>query len=355
MRQFQIKQILPYLGIILLITLWAYFNKEAGKESTGNWSTFITNTYVEEVSINDKRKKIVIFINTNVSSKTKLISNEAFFIDKLTDTLKALNYSYVIIHLPCQEYRCLSDFNFIGDYIIKLDPEEVVFTTMSSGFNTDSLYDKLNSANIPILVFGTDVSIFYNKFIGVDNKAIGKKIGKYVNSIIDAQDKVFVLNTLKGYKIDPNDNGLDRTEAAISELDKAIIFESDATLWSRSKSAELVKQALQHHPDIKWVIAPSYETALGASDAIVESGNLFKVHIAVMDFTYAIAKQIEKGTFDVGVSFDTTGQVAEMIRVIVTNDYIFNDKNKPKKLFSGDIVTKDNIRFRKKSDGTYEL
>ena len=350
----KLKRILPYIVAIGAgIIVHRYFIPKPS--FSGNWVEFITETYVKEAIVKNKTKKVVIFSNQINYSKNDTVNNEAYFIQELTKNLAALDYSYVVIHLPCQEYRCLADFYNVAKYIVNIDPEEVILTAPSSGYNTDILYEELSKANIPILVFGTDVSIFYNKFIGIDNIAVGKMAGQYVNSKISPGDKVFLLHTLKGYKNDINDNGLPRVQAAINELDKATVIESEATRWSKSKSAELTKKAFKKNPDIQWVVAPSYETALGAANALVEMGVLYKVKVLVMDFSFSIAKNLEQGLFDAAVSFDFPAQVADMTTIIVTNDYIFNDKNKPKKLYSGSVITRKDVKYRKKPDGTYQL
>lgn len=133
-----------------------------------------------------------------------------------------------------------------------------------------NIFDLAESNNIPVLLVDTDAD-WENKvtFIGTDNYSAGEEGGKYLASLLEAGDKVVIIEGAKGnLAADERAKG---AKVALEEAGMEIVAEQPADS-DKFKAAGVIDAVLQNHADLAGVFAANDDMAIGALSATEQVG-----------------------------------------------------------------------------------
>lgn len=152
--------------------------------------------------------------------------------------------------------------------------------------------EKINEAGIPIINVDdqiTDESVEITTFIGADHYELGKLMGQSAIELSGLENaKCLVIEGTTG-----SYSGITRYEGLKDALEGSgwEIVDSQPGNYSRADSFNAVQNLLQKHDDIDFIFFISATMALGAHDAIVNSGQDIKC--ATIDTNKEVLELIE--------------------------------------------------------------
>jgi ribose transport system substrate-binding protein len=129
-------------------------------------------------------------------------------------------------------------------------------------------------------------------FVGPDNKAGAKEVGRFLASKLTKGDKVAVLEGKTTAF-----NGVQRRlgfEEAMKEAGIEIVSSQSAD-WETSKANTIAASMLSEHPEIKAILAANDSMALGAVAAVKSAGKTGQVAIVGFDNIPAVRKLVREG------------------------------------------------------------
>lgn len=249
-------------------------------------------------------------------------------------------YSVITLSTPCA-IRCIDEYTELAVLITELNADAVIYKGIHSDFGTDILDSTLSKANIPIYTFGSEVAINYKLYTGPDNAGLAKAVKTSLEKEAEKGDKVIYIDTTYKFSGDVYDNGYQRIKAAKQYLTEIGLEEVETihTFWNRARTFEEVTRVLKTE-EVDYIIAPSIETALGASEALQLLG-YNNIKIIAMDFTKKGVELLKEGKLYGLVSQELEQQGFALALSIMENDNILP---KTKMLFSSDtIITLENL------------
>lgn len=133
-----------------------------------------------------------------------------------------------------------------------------------------NIFDLAESNNIPVLLVDTDAD-WDNKvtFIGTDNYSAGEEGGKYLASLLEAGDKVVIIEGAKGNLA--TDERARGAKDALEEAGIEIVAQQPADS-DKFKAAGVIDAVLQNHADLAGAFAANDDMAIGALSATEQAG-----------------------------------------------------------------------------------
>lgn len=311
--------------------------------------------YVTDVQPGNEN--LVVILNNSAALNSK--GEYTTFIDRIVvqeilKELKKENYSVITINLPClTDLQCMDKFYEVNNLLTYLNPEAIVFQSPSSGWNTDALGKHFDQLNVPVYVYQTDSALNYNLYVGPDNIKLGKEAVLGIEKDVKPGQKILYIETVRLVNGNKLDNGYERINSAKKELESlgALEYKTIFTEWSKSRTYEEILTLLSKDSNVQYIIAPSVETAQGASLALIELGLENRVKIICLDITQESIDMLKAGTIEGVVGQELTKQGRFIANNITTVKN--REKSKRKELFASSYFTKETIDQKKNADGTY--
>lgn len=182
------------------------------------------------------------------------------------------------------------------------------------------LLQRAQKAGIPVLQINMKSAFPTEGFVGPDWVALGEKLANV------AVDKCSPANGGSG-KIAITQGPLTAAASAyqmrgvanvISEHDDIQIVSNQAADWDASKARTVTATAVQQHPDLCAVIGFWDGMDIGTGAALEESGLSEQVTVITSGAgTTTACQNLEKGVFDVYVSYDAKGQGRDLNMLIM--------------------------------------
>lgn len=345
--------------IILIAFLGIQFILRSKVNSNQN---VITNNFIEEskeyirnIDLNGERTVVVLGNERMFDNEGKIVPyhNKAV-IYPLIDKLVEEDYTVLTMALPCLEPRCNKDFFNLGQMIVELDPEAVVFHAISGGENTDILDDAFSKSEIPVFLFGRDLPINYELYVGPDNKDLGLNAVKEIKKTAKPEESVVYVETVRLINGDIGDNGFDRINPIKKEL-TALGLKEEATLftfWSKTNTYNELVKIFRSGKRVDWIITPSLETAEGAVEAVKTTMPNYKVKIVALDFNPEVRKLLETGQIEIVVGQELYKQSKAISNAIINKESPYTNA-KDLKLFASEPITRDNLNTFKNENNKY--
>ena len=176
-------------------------------------------------------------------------------------------------------------------------------------------------------------------FVGPDNKAGAKKVGKLLATQLSKGDAVAILEGIR-----TSFNGQQRKagfEEAMTEAGITIV-DSQSAEWDMSKANTIASSMLSEHPEIKAILAANDSMALGAIAAVKSAGKTGEVLIVGFDNISAVQQAILEGK--VLATADQHGDqlavygIEAALRMLENSEAVPEDVETPV-----DLITKDDL------------
>ena len=198
--------------------------------------------------------------------------------------------------------------NFIAQMV------DVILLNPKSMNGCKAAVESANRAGIPIITVNTLVE---NQdkcvtFVGSDAMESGRIQMEYVARLLNAKGNIVILRGQIGH-----DAELGRRKGAQEILDKnpgiQVTFEQSAN-WSRGEGFAIVENCLGSGKKVDVVVSQNDEMALGAVEAIRNSGLQGKIQVVGIDAIPEALRAIEDGSMAGTVFQDAKGQGAMAIQ-----------------------------------------
>ncbi len=210
---------------------------------------------------------------------------------------------------------------------------------------------KANRARIPVLIVDTRVdsavlqeaSGYIEGFVGADNYKGGQLAGKYLANQLDGKGKVAILEGIPGHET--GDSRLRGFHQIIQNYPGIQIVSSQTANWERAQGYSVFQNVLQAHPNVDALFSCSDMMALGAIEAIAESGKTGTIKVVGFDASLEARNVVEKGLMLATVAqfpFDMGKRVIENAVLILQGQRIDKDIEIPIQLVTKEELGTDN-------------
>lgn len=295
------------------------------------------------INIDSQGEKIVIFIGTGPMYYKEEIINfyDKVPIEEFHRRLKEENYTVVTLASPCTK-KCTDEYTQLALLINNIKPEALVFKGVHSDIGLENLNRIVKKEKIPLFLFGTELVIDYNLYVGPDNQQLGSKAAEGLKPLIKPNQKALYIETTRIGGEDKLDNGYERINKARVLLTKQGVKESKTifTEWSEDKTYQQIYSFLQTGERVDYIIAPSVETARGAASAL-EALQIKTTKIVCLDLTEEAVQLLQTDRIYAAVSQNLINQGFLVAESIINKKY--NDTYKNKILTIGDFITKETL------------
>lgn len=175
-------------------------------------------------------------------------------------------------------------------------------------------------------------------FVGPDNYAGAREVGRYLAANMEAGDPVAILEGVPtAYNSQQRTAGF---RAALEESGIEVVAQQSAR-WDQTEAVSVTSGILVNHPELKAILAANDNMALGAIAAIVQSGRAGDVLVVGFDNITAVRDLVLRG--DV---LATADQHADLLAVYgieyaleaLTSGIIQADKSTPVDLITIDTL-----------------
>lgn len=216
-----------------------------------------------------------------------------------------------------------------------LDPPDIYLIAPADSQGIAPAIELINEAGIPIINVSTKITaedVEYETFVGVEFYDLAKQAAYAICEKVDNKGNVVCLEGVTGSQssIDIKQG----SEEVFKELGMNIL-ESQPANYVRTDGLQVTQDLLQKHSDIDIVFAANGESALGAAEAIRQSGRE-DIMIATLNMSEELAQAIKDGIITLTVD-DVSWKVGES-SVVAAKDY-FDNVELPKDLMQeGQVV-----------------
>lgn len=345
---------------IITFLLFQLFILKPQLERENYTNSFIkaSQEYIKKIDARGEKRVVIIgngFIFDEEGEAFKF-QNKAI-INPLREKLAEQGYTVIIMSLPCLEAECYSHYYNLGMATVALNPEAVVYHTISSGLNTDTINSIFSTNNIPVYTYGKELPIQYKLYVGPDNKKLGTSLGKGMLPEVSQGEKALYIETVRLINGDAQDNGYDRINAIRNIFTNAGIEEVDTlfTFWSKTKTYEEINTVLANNNDIDYIIVPSAETAEGAAEALNQRQLQNDIKILVLDFNPKVVELFKKGFIYAAVSQQYYKQSSALAAGLILGINNNNEELNTKKKFASGIITQSNLQDFLDEEGNYRF
>jgi ABC-type sugar transport system substrate-binding protein len=330
------------LSVLLIGSIYRYqiLERDATKiEEVSTLSPYVQ--YIEKEGPNI----VVLFTSGAVyNTQNNFVSFlDSIIINRVTEKLTEEGYSIVTLNTPCLagESSCMTEFSKIAIGILKLNPTAIIYKGVDSGLSLDAFNRIIQSEDIPIYSYGTEVALDYNLYTGPDNIGLGKKAFEGIESQVRPGDKAIYIETVRDVVTgESKDNGYPRINSIRNLMTKEGV-EPALTIfskWSEKITYDELITYFSSDKDIDYIIAPSQETALGAAIAIEESG--VDAKIIVLDYGPEVEELLLSNRIYAAVSQGLIEQANTLVAKTIDPKSVT-----PKKvLFAPNFITKDTLK-----------
>ncbi len=185
------------------------------------------------------------------------------------------------------------------EQVLKDRPDVVIFIPVDDVAMVESV-KKLNDANIPVVVAGNALPGRFVTFVGADDVEIGYRQARYLFETLGGKGKIVVI---QGVPAAPtNRDRLRGYQRAFAEFPGIQVLGTGTGNYQQPDGKRVMATFLQEHAQIDAVLSANDSMALGALEALKESGRSTVV-IGINGILDAV-RQIEAGAILASVDFN---------------------------------------------------
>jgi ribose transport system substrate-binding protein len=185
------------------------------------------------------------------------------------------------------------------EQVLKDRPDAVIFTPVDDVAMIASV-QKLNTADIPVVLVTNPLPGRFVTYVGADDFDIGYRQARYLFDRLEATGKIVVI---EGVPAAPtNRERLRGYQRALAEFPGIQVLDSGVGNYQQPDGKRVMQKFLQAHPQIDAVLAANDGMALGALEALKEAGRT-SIVIGVNGIVPAV-NQIESGAILASVDFN---------------------------------------------------
>ena len=178
--------------------------------------------------------------------------------------------AHVIQYVPTKPDSIPEQLSEIDDVIVK-KPSAVVFVPVDYKAMVPGV-QRLNAAGIPVVnVTDRGAGGDFVAFVGANDYDIAKLTAQRLMQAIGGKGKVIILEGVRG-TLTAQDR-LRGFKDAIAENPGVTLVASQPANYQRLQGMQVMENLLQAHPDVAGVLAANDAMAIGALDALADSGH----------------------------------------------------------------------------------
>jgi ribose transport system substrate-binding protein len=221
--------------------------------------------------------------------------------------------------------------------VLRDKPDVVIFIPVDDVAMADSV-KKLNQAKIPVVLASNPLPGSFVTYVGADDAEIGYRQARYLFDHLGGKGKIVVI---EGTPSAPTNRGrLLGYKRAVAEYPGIEVVGSEVGNYQQPDAKRAMAKLLQEHAKIDAVLSANDGMALGALEALKESGRSAIV-IGINGIVDAV-KQIEAGAMLASVDFNMF-----KIGCVATRAAVRHVKSEPlpeKIMLPADIIDKTNYK-----------
>lgn len=230
-----------------------------------------------------------------------------------------------------------------------LNPPDVYLLCPADSKGIAPVIEQINEAGVPIINVQTRISgddLDYVTFIGVDTYEMAKVGATEILKRVPDAENVIILEGITG------SNTTEDIKRGVTEVFEAApgvtIVASQTANGQRQDGMTVTQNLLQANPDVDIIFAGNGEMALGAAEALRQSGKT-GVAIATINTSAEITQAIMDGIITLTVD-DVSWKLGQQ-GVVAAKDY-FEGKELPKEILVDVMIEdKDNLDYYKEKYG----
>jgi ribose transport system substrate-binding protein len=223
------------------------------------------------------------------------------------------------------------------EQVLRDKPDVVIFIPVDDVAMADSV-KKLNQAKIPVVLASNPLPGSFVTYVGADDAEIGYRQARYLFDHLGGKGKIVVI---EGTPAAPTNRGrLLGYKRAVAEYPGIEVVGSEVGNYQQPDAKRAMARLLQEHAEIDAVLSANDGMALGALEALKESGRSAIV-IGINGIVDAV-KQIEAGAMLASVDFNMF-----KIGCVATRAAVRQVKSEPlpeKIMLPADIIDKTNYK-----------
>ncbi|MDR1137058.1 MAG: sugar ABC transporter substrate-binding protein [Synergistaceae bacterium] len=222
-----------------------------------------------------------------------------------------------------------------------INPPTIFVITPADANGITPAIEMINEAGIPIVNYNSrflDKSVECLTFVGVDKYELAKQAAEALIEKLNGKGKVLMLEGVTGSQtsIDIKNGALE----ALRAVPGIELLDSQPANYLRTDGLSVTQNLLQKYPEVDAIFAANAESAMGAAEAIRQSGRK-DIKIATLNMSDEVAQAILNGVLAVVVD-DVPYDVGRNC-VLTVQDYL-GGKDIPKDvMLNGVLVELDSI------------
>ena len=221
--------------------------------------------------------------------------------------------------------------------VLKSRPDAVVFIPVDDVAMASSV-QKLNDAEIPVVLASNPLPGRFVSYVGADDYDIGYREAHYLFQHLGAKGKIVILEGIAGAPT--NRERLRGYKQALSEASGIEVLASAPGNYQQTDGKRVMAGFLKDYPEIDALLSANDSMALGALEAMKEAGRTMTV-MGINGILPAV-KEIESGNMLATVDFNMfkIGCTATLAAV----RYLHHEPLPQKVLLPADVIDKSNYK-----------
>ena len=221
--------------------------------------------------------------------------------------------------------------------VLKSRPDAVVFIPVDDVAMASSV-QKLNDAEIPVVLASNPLPGRFVSYVGADDYDIGYREARYLFEHLGAKGKIVILEGTAGAPT--NRERLRGYKQALSETPGIEVLASAPGNYQQTDGKRVMAGFLKDYPEIDALLSANDSMALGALEAMKDAGRSMTV-MGINGILPAV-KEIESGNMLATVDFNMfkIGCTATLAAV----RYLHHEPLPERVLLPADVIDKSNYR-----------
>ncbi|MGX8702269.1 sugar ABC transporter substrate-binding protein [Caproiciproducens sp.] len=228
------------------------------------------------------------------------------------------------------------------------NPPDVYLIAAADSKGITPAIEKINEAGIPIIAVSaklTDEGVDYVTFVGVEFYDLAKQAAEAIAEECGNKGNILMLTGTTGSS---SAQDIERGATEVFGKTDMKILASQPANYLRTEGLTVTQNLLQKYQDVDVIFAANGESALGAAEAVRQSGRK-GIKIATMNMSKELAQAIQNGTIELTVD-DVSGKIGQE-GVVAAMKYFQGEKLEKDTLQQGIVVKKDTIQSYKTKYG----
>jgi ribose transport system substrate-binding protein len=230
---------------------------------------------------------------------TKNATNPAYEAFRLGADQVARSVGAHTLHFVPKQPDNVDEQKAMVEEVLRTKPDIIIFIPVDDVAMVDSV-KKLNEAKIPIVLAANPLPGDVVAYVGADDNEIGYKEARYLFDKLGGKGKIVII---EGTPVAPtNRNRLAGYRRALAEYPGIDVVGSEVGNYQRVDAKRVMAKLLHEHAEIDAVLSANDSMALGALEALKESGRSATV-VGINGIVDAV-RQIETGAILASVDFN---------------------------------------------------